>query len=43
VLEEIPRTSRGKVNRAQIAEHCGTRRPIDITSLIRAEKAGEEK
>jgi acyl-CoA synthetase (AMP-forming)/AMP-acid ligase II len=43
VLEEIPRTSRGKVNRAQIAEHCMSRRPVDIISLVRAEKAGEEK
>ncbi|HKW13252.1 MAG TPA: fatty acid--CoA ligase family protein, partial [Candidatus Krumholzibacteria bacterium] len=43
VLDEIPRTSRGKVNRAQIAEHCMSRRPVDIISLVRAEKAGEEK
>jgi len=41
ILDEIPRTSRGKVNRAQIAEHCVTRRPVDITTILRAETAGD--
>jgi acyl-CoA synthetase (AMP-forming)/AMP-acid ligase II len=36
VLEEIPRTSRGKVNRAQIAEHCVALQPVDMTALVRA-------
>jgi long-chain acyl-CoA synthetase len=43
VLEEIPRTSRGKVNRTQIAEHCVTRRPVDMASIVRAKTAGDEK
>jgi len=33
ILDEIPRTSRGKVNRAQIAEHCAARKPVDMTAL----------
>jgi long-chain acyl-CoA synthetase len=36
VLEEIPRTSRGKVNRAQIAEYCVARKPVDMAILTRA-------
>jgi acyl-CoA synthetase (AMP-forming)/AMP-acid ligase II len=36
VLDEIPRTSRGKVNRAQIAEHCATQKPVDVPALARA-------
>jgi oxalate---CoA ligase len=35
VLDEIPRTSRGKVNRAQIAEHCVGRQPVDMVSINR--------
>ena len=35
VLDEIPRTSRGKVNRAQIADHCAGQHPIDMTGLMR--------
>jgi acyl-CoA synthetase (AMP-forming)/AMP-acid ligase II len=41
VLDEIPRTSRGKVNRAQIAEHCVGRRSVDMAALVRAGKAGD--
>jgi long-chain acyl-CoA synthetase len=33
LLEEIPRSSRGKVNRAAVAEHCATRSPVDAHSL----------
>ena len=36
VLDEIPRTSRGKVSRAQIAEHCTTRKAVDVAALARA-------
>jgi acyl-CoA synthetase (AMP-forming)/AMP-acid ligase II len=43
ILDEIPRTSRGKVNRTQIAEHCGTRRPVDMSSLVRSGTAGDGK
>jgi len=28
LLEEIPRTSRGKVNRADVARHCEARQPV---------------
>jgi acyl-CoA synthetase (AMP-forming)/AMP-acid ligase II len=35
VLDEIPRTSRGKVNRAQIAEFCVGRQPVDMVSITR--------
>jgi oxalate---CoA ligase len=33
VLSEIPRTSRGKVNRAAVAELCSTRTPVSFTAL----------
>jgi len=33
LLEEIPRTSRGKVNRAQVARHCEGMKPIDVRRL----------
>jgi oxalate---CoA ligase len=41
LLDEIPRTSRGKVNRTQIAEHCMTRRPVDMASLTRGAQPRE--
>jgi acyl-CoA synthetase (AMP-forming)/AMP-acid ligase II len=31
LLPEIPRTSRGKVNRVAVAEHCSTRSPVNFT------------
>jgi acyl-CoA synthetase (AMP-forming)/AMP-acid ligase II len=34
VLDEIPRTSRGKVNRARVAEACGQRAPVDLHRLL---------
>ncbi|MFB3817856.1 MAG: class I adenylate-forming enzyme family protein [Candidatus Methylomirabilales bacterium] len=40
-LSEIPRTSRGKVNRAAVAAACATRRPIDFRSRPRAERDAE--
>ena len=42
VLDEIPRTSRGKVNRTQIAEHCALQQPVDMTAFMRA-PAGEPR
>ena len=32
-LEEIPRTSRGKVNRADVAQHCQSQTPIPFAEL----------
>jgi len=43
VLDEIPRTSRGKVNRARIAEHCATQKPVDVAALARTVAPGETK
>src|SRR5262245_55303345 len=33
IVEEIPRTSRGKVNRASVARRCADLRPLDLRSL----------
>lgn len=33
VVDEIPRTSRGKVNRARVGEECAKREPVDIRRL----------
>jgi acyl-coenzyme A synthetase/AMP-(fatty) acid ligase len=33
LLESIPRTSRGKVNRANVAEVCDTLTPLDVRKL----------
>jgi acyl-CoA synthetase (AMP-forming)/AMP-acid ligase II len=35
VLEEIPRTSRGKVNRSKVADHCASRKTVDLRDLFR--------
>lgn len=35
LLDEIPRTSRGKVNRANVARHCEGLKPIDFKRLDR--------
>lgn len=35
LLDEVPRTSRGKVNRTQIAEHCTGRQPLDMSVFAR--------
>jgi acyl-CoA synthetase (AMP-forming)/AMP-acid ligase II len=35
VVDEIPRSSRGKVNRAGVAATCGTLRPVDLRGLLR--------
>ncbi len=34
-LEEIPRTSRGKVNRADVAKHCLSQTPIPYAELLK--------
>ena len=33
VLAEIPRTSRGKVNRATVATQCQNETPLDVAGL----------
>lgn len=35
IVDEIPRTSRGKVNRAAVAAACASLRPVDVRSLLR--------
>ncbi len=35
VVDEIPRTSRGKVNRAAVAARCTSLRAVDLRSLLR--------
>lgn len=34
VVEEIPRTSRGKINRDNVREACATKAPIDMRALL---------
>ncbi len=33
LLDEIPRSSRGKVNRSAVARHCAAREPLDLRGL----------
>jgi acyl-CoA synthetase (AMP-forming)/AMP-acid ligase II len=35
LLSEIPRTSRGKVNRSRVAQRCGSIKPVDLGGLFR--------
>jgi acyl-CoA synthetase (AMP-forming)/AMP-acid ligase II len=35
VLAEIPRSSRGKVNRASVAEQCESLTPVNLAALRR--------
>lgn len=35
LIDEIPRTSRGKVNRAGIADRCAPLEPVDLRKLSR--------
>ena len=35
LLDEIPRTSRGKVNRGNVATHCQALKPVDFARLLR--------
>ena len=34
VVEEIPRTSRGKINRASVAAQCAGREPVDLRRVL---------
>lgn len=34
LLEAIPRTSRGKINRAQVADMCARLKPVDVHHLF---------
>jgi len=36
IVDEIPRTSRGKVNRAGVAARCASLQPVDMRTLLRA-------
>ena len=38
LLDGIPRTSRGKINRDKVAEHCTAHKPLDLRTLLRARK-----
>jgi acyl-CoA synthetase (AMP-forming)/AMP-acid ligase II len=42
ILEEIPRTSRGKVSRASVAEQCGRLVPVNLAALRRAGNRADE-
>ena len=33
-LTEIPRTSRGKVNRAEVAKSCAKEEPLDLRAIL---------
>ncbi len=35
LLKEIPRTSRGKVNRSNVARECGSLSPLDLRKVLR--------
>ena len=39
VLDEIPRSSRGKVNRASVSERCASLTPVNLAALRRAADA----
>jgi acyl-CoA synthetase (AMP-forming)/AMP-acid ligase II len=40
VVDEIPRTSRGKVNRNTVAERCAATEPVDMSRILRAAPDG---
>jgi hypothetical protein len=42
VVDEIPRTSRGKVSRIAVAERCAGTMPVDISRILRAAPAGPD-
>lgn len=35
LLSEIPRTSRGKINRSEVAKRCGALAPVDLRKVLR--------
>jgi acyl-CoA synthetase (AMP-forming)/AMP-acid ligase II len=42
LLEEIPRTSRGKVNRSAVARHCAGLKPLDTRGVSGVEGSGAD-
>jgi acyl-CoA synthetase (AMP-forming)/AMP-acid ligase II len=42
IVDEIPRTSRGKVNRITVAERCAATAPVDMPRILRATHDGSE-
>lgn len=34
LLESIPRTSRGKINRDKVSEYCSTKKPLDLREIL---------
>ncbi|MGH9369322.1 MAG: class I adenylate-forming enzyme family protein [Thermoanaerobaculia bacterium] len=42
LLDEIPRSSRGKVNRSAVAEHCAQLAPLDLRELAGDERGGAD-
>ena len=34
LLEEIPKTDRGKINRANLAQHCAAQPPLDMKRIL---------
>jgi acyl-CoA synthetase (AMP-forming)/AMP-acid ligase II len=44
VVDEIPRTSRGKINRAAVAERCAQLQPVDVRGALhqRPERQGDD-
>lgn len=41
VVDQIPRTSRGKVSRAQVAARCAGLRPVDLRALSVSASSGD--
>jgi long-chain acyl-CoA synthetase len=40
LVTEIPRTSRGKINRAKLAETCASLEPLDLHRIVRGKLSG---
>ncbi len=40
ILEEIPRTSRGKINRDSVMQACSTETPLDMRAILQRENRG---
>jgi acyl-CoA synthetase (AMP-forming)/AMP-acid ligase II len=41
ILDEMPRTSRGKINRSQVARKCDGLQPVDLRRVLGAQKPSE--